>query len=163
MKINQNTKMRQFKLFTIVLLFNILFCIEPINAQVKYEVSSQAQINVRSLPGLDTWILGTIAPKEQIIVYGIKDGWAEIKFNNQTAYINAKGIRKVQVSNKKGNYKVISQNNLKVRSTPSTEGQILGNLQPSELIEVISINNKWAKIKYKSSTGYVHTDYIKKL
>ena len=64
---------------------------------------------------------------------------------------------------KKGNYKVISQNKLKVRSTPSTDGQILGNLQPSELIEVISINNKWAKIKYKSSTGYVHTDYIKKL
>lgn len=60
-------------------------------------------------------------------------------------------------------YKVISQSRLNVRRLPSADSHVLGTLQPSEQIEVLSTEGQWAKIKYKSSMGYVALKYIKKL
>ena len=134
-------------------------------AQDKYEVTSQSKLNVRSLPGIDSWVLGAISPKEQIMVYRIDDGWAEIRYNNQKAYVSAKYIRKVDdtAENSYGIYKVISQSLLNVRNRPSTESQVLGVLQPDEQIEVVSIEGQWAKIQYKSNVGYVALRYIEKV
>lgn len=59
-------------------------------------------------------------------------------------------------------YKVTSNNNLNVRNHPSTSGQIVGQLKPGSLVEVMSINQGWAKISFSdSSQGYVSADYIR--
>lgn len=147
----------------LMLFFSAVFQITV--AQEKYEVTSQSKLNVRSLPGTDSWVLGTLAPKEQIMVYNIDGDWAEIKYNNQTAYISAKYIKRLEDVNaeKTGMYKVISQSRLNVRSLPSTESQVLGVLQPDEQIEVLSVSGQWAKIRFRSNIGYVAFRYIEKI
>lgn len=148
---------------TLMLLFSAVF--ETIVAQEIYEVVSQSKLNVRSLPGTDSWALGTLAPKEQIYVYRIDGDWAEIRYNNQKAYVSAKYIRKVDdtAEDSYGTYKVISQSRLNVRNRPSTDSQILGVLQPNEQIEVLSIEGQWAKIQHRSNVGYVASKYIERV
>lgn len=149
--------------FSFMLLCSVV-C-QSVMAQDKYEVTSQSKLNVRSLPGVDSWVLGAISPKEQILVYRIDDGWAEIRYNNQKAYVSAKYIREVDdtAEDNYGTYKVISQSRLNVRNRPSTESQVLGVLQPAEQIEVLSIEGQWAKIQYKSNVGYVALRYIERV
>ncbi len=58
------------------------------------------------------------------------------------------------------NYKVTSSSRLNVRKAPSTSGQILGTFESSQQIEVLDIDNGWAKVKFNGKTGYVSAKYI---
>ena len=162
-------KLTNMKFRVLISVFVFLLAAEchHIVAQERYEVTSQSKLNVRSLPGTDSWVLGNLAPKEQVVVYRIDGSWAEIKYNNQTAYISAKYIKKIESVNAKevvGQvYKVISQSRLNVRKRPSADSQILGVLQPAEQIEVLSIEGQWAKIRYRLNVGYVALRYIEKI
>lgn len=50
---------------------------------------------------------------------------------------------------------------LAVRKEPSTNATKIGSITQNGLIEVISIENNWAKIKYNNTIGYVNASYIK--
>jgi len=58
-----------------------------------------------------------------------------------------------------GIYKVINCDSLNVRQGPSTSYDIKYKLKRNEEVEVIAVNNKWAKIKY-TSDAYVSLDYL---
>ena len=59
-------------------------------------------------------------------------------------------------------YKVTSNNKLNVRSYPSTSGQIVAQLHPGSTVEVMSINNGWAKVSLTNGRqGYVSANYIR--
>lgn len=61
------------------------------------------------------------------------------------------------------NYRVISSSRLNVRQSPSTRGAVIGTFAAGEEIEVISIANGWATVKWGHSTGYVSSRYIEAL
>lgn len=59
-------------------------------------------------------------------------------------------------------YKVTSNNKLNVRSYPSTSGQIVAQLNPGSTVEVMNINNGWAKVSLTNGRqGYVSANYIR--
>lgn len=58
------------------------------------------------------------------------------------------------------NYKVISTSRLNVRKSPSTTDIIIGKFQSGQEIEVISIQNGWAKVIFNNKIGYVSEKYI---
>lgn len=60
------------------------------------------------------------------------------------------------------NYEVTA-NTLNIRTTASTSSKVLGKLNKKDKIAVLQIKNNWAKIAYKNSYGYIHTNYIKKV
>ncbi|MBQ6322709.1 MAG: SH3 domain-containing protein, partial [Lachnospiraceae bacterium] len=47
-------------------------------------------LNIRSTPGTDGEILGKLAAGEEVNVLSIQDGWAQIEYQNKTAYISEK-------------------------------------------------------------------------
>ena len=61
------------------------------------------------------------------------------------------------------NYKVISNAPLNVRKAASSEASILGTLSSGILVEVISIKNGWAKMRYKDGYGFVQSQYIEQI
>lgn len=61
------------------------------------------------------------------------------------------------------NYKVSSPSPLNVRNVPSKTGDILGTFQSGQNIEVLSVDNGWAKVKLDGNTGYVMVEYIEPL
>ena len=59
-------------------------------------------------------------------------------------------------------YRVTSENGVYVRANPSSDGKIIGKMEKGDEFEVISIDEAWAKIKYKEGEAYVSEDCIKK-
>ncbi|MCQ2342910.1 MAG: SH3 domain-containing protein [Paludibacteraceae bacterium] len=57
-------------------------------------------------------------------------------------------------------YYVTAQSGLNVRSTPNEHGTIQGKLKHYDQIDVISIENGWAKIEYKDKVAYIKSEYI---
>ena len=66
----------------------------------------------------------------------------------------------VVVAYAENNYKVTSSSRLNVRKSPSTSAAVLGTFESGQQIEVVSISNGWAKVKYNGKTGYVSDKYI---
>lgn len=58
------------------------------------------------------------------------------------------------------NYKVTSSSRLNVRKSPSTSAAVLGTFESGQQIEVVTVSNGWAKVKYNGKTGYVSDKYI---
>lgn len=61
-------------------------------------------------------------------------------------------------------YICISQDVLNIRSAPNTySDNVIGTIIPQQTIEVISINNGWAKVKYHNQVAYASAKYLKPL
>lgn len=59
------------------------------------------------------------------------------------------------------NYYEVRTNSLNVRAGAGTSYKIIGKLQRYDLVNVINIKGKWAKIKYNSKYGYVSVKYLR--
>lgn len=59
------------------------------------------------------------------------------------------------------NYCVTASTGLNVRASSNKNGELLGKLSKNDIINVTSIENGWAKIKYNGRDGYVSTSYLK--
>lgn len=66
----------------------------------------------------------------------------------------------VVLSSAENNYIVTSSSRLNVRRSPSTGATVLGTFESGRHIEVISVNNGWAKVRYNDKFGYVNDKYI---
>ena len=142
-----------------------------------YMVSSEVGLNVRSQPNTNSSILGRLANKTQIEVVRLVGNWAEIKYNNKLAYVHSSYIIKInstvptstpikqdyKKTEEYNTYKVVNAQSLNVRSAPTTKSGVVGILKSGEEIEVISISNNWAKIKYKGKIAYVSVSYLQKV
>lgn len=58
------------------------------------------------------------------------------------------------------NYRVTSSSRLNVRKSASTSSTVLGTFNSGQEIEVLSVSNGWAKVKFNGKTGYVSEKYI---
>lgn len=58
------------------------------------------------------------------------------------------------------NYRVTSSSRLNVRKSASTSAMVLGTFNSGQEIEVLSVSNGWAKVKFNGKTGYVSEKYI---
>ncbi|MCM1517043.1 MAG: SH3 domain-containing protein [Pseudoflavonifractor sp.] len=58
------------------------------------------------------------------------------------------------------NYHVTSSSRLNVRKSASTSASVLGTFNSGQEIEVLSVSNGWAKVKFNGKTGYVSEKYI---
>lgn len=58
------------------------------------------------------------------------------------------------------NYRVTSSSRLNVRKSASTSATVLGTFNSGQEIEVLSVSNGWAKVRFNGKIGYVSDKYI---
>lgn len=58
------------------------------------------------------------------------------------------------------NYQVTSSSRLNVRKSASTSATVLGTFNSGQEIEVLSVSNGWAKVRFNGKIGYVSDKYI---
>lgn len=59
-------------------------------------------------------------------------------------------------------YHVTPMKGAEVHKTPSNSGKVIGRLEQSEEVDVISIEGRWVKINYHGREAYVSKRYISK-
>ena len=123
------------------------------------KVVSISSLNMRSGPSTSYSIIEVLTKDTQVEVISVEDGWAKIKYNSKTGYVSNQYLSDKKVE-EVTQIKYVNATTLNVRSGPSTTYSIIDTLKQDAKVEVISIENNWAKIKHNDEIGYVSAEYL---
>ena len=113
-----------------------------------------ANVNVRGDAHLNAEVITKIDSETEYTVLNILDGWYEIDFDGESAYVSASffGLTKTEA--------VISGSSVNVRSSANISSDVLGRLQAGDAVTVIEKEGAWYKISFDGEFGYVREDLI---
>ncbi len=118
-------------------------------------------LNIRSGPGTGYELLGGV-PKDEVVVVLEKtsDEWLKVNYRGITGYCSARyvsGIREAKNFTATG---VVIGDDIRMRSGPGTENDILGVYNKGTSLSVVGINNGWYKVVDGSTVGYIRSDLM---
>lgn len=138
-----------------------------------YVSSSGGQLYVRKGGGTKYAAVGIVKHGAAITLLKKGSLWSMIKVNSNglVGYINTSHIKGLEEEGKgnlpSGTYTAgtvttkYASSNVKIRSSASTSGGILGSLPNGSKVRVLSSSGSWYKVKTKSGlTGYMSKSYI---
>ncbi|HII4440238.1 TPA: SH3 domain-containing protein [Clostridium perfringens] len=135
-------------------------------------VKVNSALNMRSGPGSNYEVIGTLRNNDKVEIIKEVDGWYEIKFNGKVGYASKSYITIVNEGSNNGTESEIKEGtvygvstNLNVRTGPGTSYQVIGYLLSGDKVKILGEENGWYKVQFNASTGtkngYVSKDYIK--
>lgn len=132
----------------------------PISPETStHNFTVQADIlHVRTGPSTTDKILGHVMQGDAVKVLGEVQGWYQVQYNGQTAYVS-KDFVKESAAKPDNDYKV-TVSSLRVRTGPSTNHDVIGGLSRGEVVEILGEVQDWYKISYEGQTAYVSKDYV---
>lgn len=144
----------------------------PVSVNKKGVVKVNSALNMRSGPGSNYGVIGTLRNNDKVEIIKEVDGWYEIRFNGKVGYASKSYITIVNEGSNNGNESGIKEGtvygvstNLNVRTGPGTSYQVIGYLLSGDKVKILGEENGWYKVQFNASTGtkngYVSKDYIK--
>lgn len=124
-------------------------------------VSSEQNLRLRASAHTSSAVITTLSPDTVVDVIGSTQtgDWFKVEHNDQTGYVAAEylSVGDIDVSvvpdPQPG---LILDGPLNIRSTPSTEGSILGKVYEGNLVDVYGAVDGW----YRIEQGYVSAEYL---
>lgn len=133
--------------------------IKPINDVSRLSGAvNTPRLNVRAEPSSSAAYLATLTKGASIKTLAILDGWLEIEFNHQTAYVAAPYVDLTYSTS--GFYAQVTASLLNVRAAPSRTASIFGQLAQNNRIWVEGTIQGWSQIRFNGNRGYVSNVYI---
>lgn len=128
--------------------------------------ASTNDLNVRDQAAQTGNALGQLplCTKVYVIMEDAGNGWAKIVYNNAEAYASAQYLRIVaSAADYRTTSATVNTDNLKLRSTSSTSGEILTQLPKGTSINYIKdAGSDWSMVEVNGLIGFVATQYITK-
>lgn len=109
-------------------------------------------LRVRTGPGTSHGIIGLVKEGQSLQVTGEQQGWYEIDYNGQTAYVSKDYVSSTAYT--------VTVSSLRVRVGPSTSHPVIGYVQKGQEVTVTAELAQWYKIDFNGQSAYVSKDYI---
>jgi cell wall-associated NlpC family hydrolase len=143
-----------------------------------YGIVNATTLNVRSGSSTSNSVIAKIYNKDKVELLASSNGWYKIKLSNgNIGWASGEYITKVNATNTSATttstntettateslgYGVVTASALNVRSGASTSNSVISKLYNGDIIEIISLQDGWYKIKLSNgSIGFVSKDYVK--
>jgi 3D (Asp-Asp-Asp) domain-containing protein len=111
-------------------------------------------LNVRQAPSTNSLILGKVTNGQPLQVKNDANGWLEINYNGQTAYVSK------QYTKDDGVY-YVNATVLNVRDGAGTNHNVIGKLTNGQSVKVIGDGgNGWAVIEFEGGSAYVSKEFL---
>lgn len=128
-------------------------------------VNIQTSLLVRNAPSRSGSVIGSLKNGTSVSICGESDGWYQIIYDAQTAYvskdyISAKALDNDSAVDFKTSAYVKVDGHLNVRSGSSMSASVLGMLNDGTRISITGETADWYRISYGSGTGFVSKQYI---
>ncbi|UTR16198.1 N-acetylmuramoyl-L-alanine amidase [Salipaludibacillus sp. LMS25] len=125
------------------------------------EVTASSLI-IREEPSPGAASLGSYRQGDKVTIYESSGDWYKVKHSSgwgyvHSAYINASMTKSAPGEKASGK---VTVNNLHVRDSPSTEGQIISHLSRGTMIELGPFSNGWYQVSIGTTRGYIDSSYI---
>jgi len=140
-------------------------------------VNISTNLRVRSTASASGTVLGYLLNGAKVIVTGEEGSWYQIKYGNTSAYVSKEYVKKDGVvatpikvvtpteatpsTNTAGKVVNISSS-LRVRSSASTSGSVVGSLINGATVMITGESGDWYQIDYNKSKAYISKEYVQK-
>lgn len=137
---------------------------------------SRDDVNLRELPDTGSKVLGKFDSGDSVSVIGRGDNWYVIDYKGDERYIYADYVtgdyidlvEKADIDETSADHEVsesiyaivTSDTGLKLRSAASTEADVLYVMPQDDVMDVIEVEDEWAKVKLDDLVGYAKSDFI---
>ncbi len=150
----------------------LVMAVSLLTAVVRFNVSaasiacgasavSSVALNVRTEAGTTAPITATLYEDDIAVVLDVVDStWYHINYNGTVGYVAAMYMSELSTAENFSATGTLVGENVRMRSTPSTSGSILGTYPIGTVLHVVGINNGWYKVSYTGITGYIRSDFI---
>lgn len=123
-------------------------------------ITTAWNLKVRTQPNTSAAVLARLPLGTELEYYSQLEGWIEVKYNNQVAYISS--LYAQVVADKVVQGKVITTaSNLNIRSQPNTSAAILGRLAVNTQLEYYRRLDGWFEVKYNNHVAYISSLYAR--
>lgn len=123
-------------------------------------VTASSALNFRSAPSESASIIDSLSNGYRVCILDIEGEWAHVTANGNPGYVNLAYLDKLDVMDVNGGGAKVTASTLNIRSKPSTEGEVLGQIPEGQVAEITGINKGWLQVKYNGMQGYVSPEYI---
>ena len=164
----------------------VVLTVSAAAAEIGTGIVTATSLRMRSEPTTASSTIMLIKKGEQVSVHEQLDGWYKIVYNEKTGYVygdylnftpaaetnedttdsNESGEVEEQSENGGGvesaesKIAAINGNSVNMRSEPSTEAEVIAQLDKGTEVELISTEDGWCKVVYDGQTCYVSADYV---
>lgn len=125
-------------------------------------------LNVRSKPSTESRAIGKLNKGDQVIIHDEKNGWVQITFEDQLAWVSSDFVRKenrkkTKEANPSSATGTITATALNVRDSNTLNGKVIGRVSKGETFKILEEDNNWIKIELNSDTyGWVAGWYVER-
>ena len=142
-----------------MLIFVLIIDVQSTQAKTASATVDTDSLHIRSGPGLSYDVTGSLNKDEKVDVVSTSEDWLEIKAGDKTGWIASWLTANSDVGEL---HSVITSqvNSLNVRSEPSLDSKVLGQMNAGDEATLSSTKDNWAHIQLNGNAGWVHTDYI---
>jgi len=124
-----------------------------------------SSLNIRDKSSVNGKKIGLFNRGDKIEVYSVSGGWAKVKFGSKTGYVSSTYISKNSTAKHISEKSLKSKKatvNLHLRSGASANNKSLKIIPKGGSVTLTGkTSGKWVQVKYGSTTGWAHGDYLK--
>lgn len=155
------------KLIIIVLAAGILFSAFSLPAFAEAGIAygaatiSASTLNIREGADLTYQIVGSVNSDSIVVVLEqTSPDWHRINYNGTSGYVSTDYLSDILTAENFSATGTVIKTDVRMRSTFSTDSEVLGVYQPDTEMNVIGINSGWYKVNYDGLTGYIRSDLM---
>ncbi|HSQ88286.1 SH3 domain-containing protein, partial [Romboutsia sp.] len=141
--------------------------VNNVHASAQIGIVTTSSLNVRSGPGTNYTVLFTVKKNDKVDINETSNGWYKIKTSSgkegwaSSTYISKSNSNdNSNESNILGEKKRVTVNRLNMRSGAGTSYRVIITLNKGDVLDVVSENNGWTKVKYNGRLGYISSEYL---
>ncbi len=126
-------------------------------------VKVSGYLNIRQKPEAGANVIGKLPHDSACEVLEALDGWYHISSGGIDGYVSSQYVltgdrAKEEAVNYIAERAVVTTDNLNIRSAPSTDSDIVGQVLKNERYEIVGESDGW----YQIASGYISSDYAEK-
>ncbi len=134
--------------------------------QSEETVYASQTVNVRKSPSTDGEQAGQLYAGESIQRIGTEGEWSKVLFEGEECYIKSEFLTAEQIQATDDGFEVVDEyvealQNVRMRKSPSTEGEIVGTLDGGTEVHRIGYSEQWSRIQYNGETCYVASEFLR--
>ena len=117
-------------------------------------------LNLRGEASTSGSVLSVVPRGAQVLVTGSDSEWYHVWYKGTAGYMNREYLSVSSDADGDFGSAAIQGIDVRVRSGPGTDHDILGNVSTGTSLPVIGVSGQWVKVSYNGSTGYVSSAYV---
>ncbi len=154
-----STNINPLLILTVAICFILLLGPLPGNANAETGVVTGSVVNIRSGPGTQYEIAGTLYKDTSVNITGKSGEWVKVSYGKVSGWVSQSLLSR----NSSETYLLVNQDMVNIRSLPSTVNNTpIAQVQKGDKLVLVEVQGEWYKVKTaQGQVAYIRSDMVR--